>query len=320
MKPTILISRCLGFARCRHDGGRINFTLVDLLKEYVDFITVCPEVEMGLPTPRESLRLVQINDKVHLMQPKTEEDLTAVMDDYAHKKLTDLPRVHGCILKSRSPSCAIKDAKIYSGLEKAPVLEKGAGLFAQHLQRARPHLALEEEGRLTNLRIREHFFSRIFMLARFDEVKQSGEMKQLVALHADNKYLFFAYNQHQKNLLGRIVANHAQLSFDDVCAQYEQTLSALLAKMPSVRNYINAFEHIFGYFSKHLSAQERSYFKELLAQYRSGQLERSAIASLLKSYAIAHQQEYILSQTIFEPFPKGLVTLADTGKTSLLGA
>lgn len=314
MKPTVLISRCLGFAACRYDGSKIRFELLEKMKSQIQFITICPETAIGLPVPRDTLRLVKKEQQIRLIQPATGRDLTDLMQAYGQTELLQLPPLDGCILKSRSPSCGTKDIKIYSGAQQAPVVEKGAGLFAEQLIRHNPQLPIEDEGRLMNLAIREHFLTKLYLNFGLRQIKDCGDIRQLIRFQANNKYLYFAYDQNAKNKLGAIVANHAGHDYRQVWQQYSRQLAILLDKMPSKGNYINAFQHIFGYFSKQLSAAERNFVLDLMAKYKTDQVGRAAITSVLKGYVIQYEIPYLLDQTIFQPFPEELVSLADSGK------
>ena len=108
-KPTVVVSRCLGFAKCRYNGDIIRDKFVDKLKDYVNFITPCPEVEIGLGIPRKPIRLVMEDDKLDLYQPSTGKICTKEMEEYSLNFLDSLGEVHGFILKGRSPSCGTKD-------------------------------------------------------------------------------------------------------------------------------------------------------------------------------------------------------------------
>ena len=55
--PRIVVSKCLEFDKCRYNGLSINDSIIRSLKDYVEFIPICPEVEIGLGTPRDPIRL-----------------------------------------------------------------------------------------------------------------------------------------------------------------------------------------------------------------------------------------------------------------------
>lgn len=316
MKPKILISKCLGFDNCRYNGAMINFDLLDLMKDSIEFIPVCPEMEIGLPVPRESLRLIKKDGDIHLVQPYYNKYYTEDMENYSRELFKSIDDIDGFILKGRSPSCGTKDVKIYSGIEKSPVIEKGEGIFAKEVFNRFPYLPVEEEGRLMNLMIREHFFTKLYAIFNFKDMVKHNSIKELSTFHAKNKYLYFTYDQGQKNILGAIAANHEKKAFDQVAKDYFNEMVNLFSKLPSKKNYINTFQHIFGYFSKKITKEERVYILNLMEKYKKDQIDRSAISSVLNSYAIKYNLDYLLQQTIFEPFPQELVSLKDSGKTS----
>ncbi|NIP36562.1 MAG: DUF1722 domain-containing protein, partial [Thermoplasmata archaeon] len=69
------------------------------------------------------------------------------------------------------------------------------------------HLAVEDEGRLRNMNIREHWLTKVYTLARFREMARDGSMKDLVRFQAEHKFLLMAYNQKEMREMGRVVAN-----------------------------------------------------------------------------------------------------------------
>lgn len=304
-KPTILVSRCLEHDACRYDGQMIPDNFVRILKKYVNFITVCPEVEIGLGTPRDTIRIEKHRDKLELIQPKTGRNLSDVMHAFASKRVGELPRIDGAILKSKSPSCGIKGIPVYNGNGKTS--EKTSGFFAAEVIRAFNHFAVEDEGRLNNARIREHFLSKLFTQWRFQQVKASFKMKDLVAFQAENKYLFMSYNQTKTTELGRIVGNQQKEPVTYVFEYYEKALGELLEKSPPRKRVINALQHIFGYFSKNLNSDEKKHFLELLDDYRVEKIALSSINLLLRSWILRFNETYLKQQRFFNPFPDELM-------------
>nr|WP_300001602.1 DUF523 and DUF1722 domain-containing protein [Tissierella sp.] len=313
-KPRIVVSRCLGFAHCRYNGDVIRDDFVENLTPFVEYITVCPEVEIGLGIPRKPIRLIKENDQLELYQPDTEKLFTKEMQDYNERVLGSLEDIDGFILKGRSPSCGIKDVKVYNGRGKAPVLGKDAGIFGGAVLEKFPHLPVEEEGRLTNLKIREHFLTKLYTMKRFKRIEKEGLMKDLVKFHADNKYLFIAYDQNQSRKLGQIVANHDKLTLEEVVQTYKLVLSETLEEAPKHSNYINSLMHIFGYFSQDLSPEERQFILESFDKFREDKIHLSVPVNLLKSYVLRFKDKNLVDQTIWEPFPDELLDISDTGK------
>jgi uncharacterized protein YbgA (DUF1722 family)/uncharacterized protein YbbK (DUF523 family) len=313
-RPVVVVSKCLEFASCRFNGLRISDEFVRALKDFVKFKKVCPEVEIGMGIPRDPIRVVQSGDVPKLMQPASGKDFTTHMNRFGKKYLTGLDDVDGFILKSRSPSCGIKDVKIYAAVDSKQSLGKQAGFFGQSVMDHFPHAAIEDEGRLTNFRIREHFLTKLYTLATFRKVTKSRSMAELVMFQATNKLLFMAYNQKEMRLMGKVVANHERLKFDEVIALYETHLHRSLDTVARYTSHINVLMHAGGYFSKQLSPAERKYFLEAIDDYRDAKIPLSALLSIIKSWIARFGQTYLASQTYFEPYPIGLVEITDSGK------
>ncbi|MHB1154914.1 MAG: YbgA family protein [Eubacteriales bacterium] len=313
-KPVVVVSRCLGFCKCRYNGDMIKDHFVEALKEHVNFITVCPEVEIGLGVPRNPVRLVLENEKAELYQPADDKTYTKEMEKYAADFFGSANRIHGFILKGRSPSCGIKDVKIYMNKEKSAGSTKGAGLFAAYAMKLYPNLPTEEEGRLTNYAIRENFLTKLYTFFRFQKAKDSGSMKELVKFHSDHKYLLLAYNQSQTRILGKITANHEKKPFKEITDEYELHLGLAFARLPSKNNYINTFMHIFGYFSDELTDREKTFILDRFQKFKEDKLHISVVLNLLRTYVIKYNQEYLLNQVIWAAYPEELLDISDSGK------
>lgn len=313
-RPKVVVSKCLEFGACRYNGDRITDATVARLNDFVDFYPICPEIEIGLGTPREVIRLVVDGECSKLVQPKYNRDLTENMISFSNDFLQNLIEVDGFLLKSRSPTCGITDAKIYAKIDNSPVVRTGSGTFATQIQSIYPSKPMEDEGRLKNFILREHFFTHLFTVSDFRIVKQSMKISALMNFHAKNKYLFMACHQENMREMGRIVANHKNLSIQEVFDQYEDGLSRLFAKPLKITSHINVCEHVFGYFSKQLTTGEKQHFYTLLEQYREKKIPLSSVLVVLRSWCYRFENEYLLNQTYFEPYPEDLIAISDSGK------
>ncbi|NYT03112.1 MAG: DUF1722 domain-containing protein, partial [Candidatus Methanofastidiosa archaeon] len=262
LKPRIVISKCIEFDSCRYNGQMISSDFVEKLKSFVEFIPICPEFEIGLGVPRDPIRIVSFAGEMKLIQPKTEKDVTKQMIDFSNSFLDNIINIDGFILKSKSPSCGIKDTKIFSGYGSPPNQSKGSGFFGKAVLERYPNLAIEDEGRLINSRIKQHFLTKIYALRRFREVKKSMSKKDLVEYQSYNKLLFTAYNQKETKELGRIVANMDKGPIEKIFQNYEKHLYALFSKPPKCSPNINTLLHGFGYISKNLNKKEKEFFLE----------------------------------------------------------
>jgi uncharacterized protein YbgA (DUF1722 family)/uncharacterized protein YbbK (DUF523 family) len=314
-RPVIVVSKCLEFEPVRWDGQMISEPLVRALREHVDFIPVCPEVEIGLGVPRKPVRIVDDGSGRRLIQLETERDVTEEMTRFAHNFLSSMENVDGFLLKSRSPSSGIKDVKVYPGTGRVAASGRGAGFFGGAVLGKFPGLAVEDEGRLKDFDIREPFLAKVFAHADLRRVTRSGRMKELVNFHSRNKHLLMAYNQKEMRVLGRIVANPEREDFGKVVSEYEQHFNLALGRKPRKGSVINVLMHALGYFKDRLGSAEKSHFLDLLGSYRDGKLPLIALLTLVKSWGLKYQVPYILEQTLFEPFPEGLVSMRDSGKS-----
>lgn len=309
-RPKVVISKCFEFENVRYDGGVISSVFVKKLMPHVDFIPVCPEVEIGLGTPRDPLRIVSVESKLRLIQPATNLDLTDEMTRFANSFLGSLPEVDGFILKSRSPTSAIKDAKVYpSTNRKVAPISKGPGFFGREVLQRFSDLAVEDEGRLRNPRIKEHFLTKLFTIASFREVKASDSLRNLVNFHSENKLLLKAYNQKEMRNLGRIVGNQNRKTFPETLEDYEQHFFKALEKPPRCGSNINVLMNSMGYFSNKLTKEEKSFFLDSLEKYGAGKLPFSVNIGILRAWIIRFEEDYLAKQTLFEPYPEDLMDI-----------
>ncbi|KGQ21847.1 YbgA family protein [Thermus filiformis] len=304
-RPRVVVSACLGFAPVRYSGELIPDRVVRALAEHVEFVPVCPEVAIGLGVPRPTVRLVRGKDGVRMVQPRTGEDLTERMEGFSRGFLQGLGRVEGFLLKNRSPSCALKDAKVYAGLEGG-VVERGPGLFARAVEEAFPLLPKEDEGRLSSARVRAHFFTRLFALARLRQVE---DLPGLMAFHARYKLLLLAHSPKEARALGRLLGEAKGRPFPEVLRAYEEGFlraTRLPFRLPPMAD---ALLHAFGHFKRALSPREKAHFLALLEDFRAERVPLEAPLALLHSWALRLGEGYLEAQALFAPYPRALMDL-----------
>jgi uncharacterized protein YbgA (DUF1722 family) len=241
-----------------------------------------------------------------LIQPETGLDLTEKIRGFSSGFLDGLEEIDGFILKNRSPSCGIGDVKFYAGPEKAAALGRTSGFFGAAVLEKFGDTAIEDEGRLNNLGIREHFLTRIFAFAGFRKLQASGSIHDLVRFHAANKLLLMAYNQTKMRELGRIVANKDRFPTATVLQLYRSCFTQALAKPPRHASPVNVLMHALGYFKKELSPREKRHFLAVLDAYRLGAAPLSSAVSIIRSWIVRFEIEYLHEQTFFDPFPEVL--------------
>lgn len=314
IKPIIVVSKCLGFDKCKFNGTMENNDFIEKLKEYVEFITVCPEVECGLPIPRDSMRIVQIDDDIKLIQSKTKIDLTDKMNKFSKNFLSENTEIDGFILKSKSPSCGINDAKIYSSFEKGSQYKKGKGFFVKEIIKKYPNFCVENEGRLTNFKIREFFLTRIFLLANFKYVKKQKDINSLKNFHLKNTLLFFSYSQKYSKILDKLIYDSDNVNMDILIHEYEFNLLKLLDKAPRYTSNINVLLKSVEQFRLKITDEEMQFIWNVIDKYRNGFVPFSVPLYLVKGYVVRFNIENLANQSFFEPYPEALVQLADSGK------
>ncbi len=165
-----------------------------------------------------------------------------------------------------------------------------------------------------NFTIRESFLTRLFIFARFREMKKSSSHHALVEFHTDNKFIFMTYNQKEMRTLGRIIGNQNKFEFKDVISEYENHLHRAMFNNPRRQTHINTLMHAIGYFSKNLDGKEKAYFLDLLERYRDHKIPLSALLAVLQSWIVKYDQDYLARQSYFEPYPRELVEISDSGK------
>ena len=313
-RPRVVISRCIEFGHCRWNGLVIASDAVKIMRPRIDFLPVCPEMQISLGCPREPVRLVDGWERPRLLQPATGRDCTEEMHRFAEKFLDSLGgEVDGFVLKSRSPSCGATDAKLYARSDSQMSRGKSQGLFAAAVLARFPHLPIEDEGRLRNFLIREHFLIRIHALARWRAVRPALRMDKLVDFHAANKLLLMAHNEVAMRRMGRLVANHARRPAGGVFAAYERLLHEALREPARPEACINVLEHAMGFFKRRASDLEKSFLIREIGLYRRGRAPLSVPVSLLRAWIVRFNEEYLARQTFFLPYPEELVSITDSG-------
>jgi uncharacterized protein YbgA (DUF1722 family)/uncharacterized protein YbbK (DUF523 family) len=310
-RPRLVVSRCIEFDPCRYDGSKIPSPVVAQLKSHADCIPVCPEVEIGLGIPRATVRIVRLEGRDHLLQPATGRDVTGEMTVFANRFLDSLPPVDGFILKGGSPTSGTSGVRVYPSAEKSMAIEKTAGFFAREVLKRFFELPIEDELRLNNARIRDHFLTAIFTLAAFRKVEETRNRETLVQFHATNKFLLMACHQQLMRDMGRLVASRAKTDPEELFFHYRHLLYAALAQVPRYTNNINVLQHTMGYFSDLVTHEEKAYCLRLIDRYKEGHATLAEPRDLLRSWVIRFKEPALLNQTFFAPYPAELTDMPE---------
>jgi uncharacterized protein YbgA (DUF1722 family)/uncharacterized protein YbbK (DUF523 family) len=264
------ISTCLLGENVRYDGGhKLDRFLTDTLGQYVEYVPVCPEVECGLPIPRESMHLEGDPDSPTLVTSKTKQDMTGRMVQWAMKRVVELEKKDLCgfIFKSDSPSSGMERVKVYN--EKGMPVKKGVGMFAKIFMEHFPLLPVEEDGRLHDPGLRENFIERIFALKRWREVLEKKERRgNVVDFHTRHKLLIFSHSPKLYQSMGKLVAKAKELPLKELYQQYQTILMEALQLKTTPKKNSNVLMHMMGYFREQLSAHEKKELLEVIEHYR----------------------------------------------------
>jgi uncharacterized protein YbgA (DUF1722 family) len=231
------------------------------------------------------------------------------MSAFAAGFLDPLPPIDGFILKGGSPTSGTRNVRVYPSMEKSAAIAKSAGFFAREVLKRYPDLPVEDELRLNNQRIRDHFLSAIFTLAAFRGVEETRNREALVQFHAENKLLLLALSQKMLREMGRLVASRAAVEPGELFLQYRRMLSIALARAPRYTGNVNVLLHALGYFADRISDEERAYCIRLIDRYKNGHATLAEPRGLLRSWVIRFQEPYLMNQSFFAPYPIELVDL-----------
>lgn len=305
------VSACLLGKLVRYDGGHQHDRfLTDTLGTYVEYVPVCPEVECGLPVPREAMRLVGNAQDPRLVTRKSGKDYTDQMKKWASQRLQELAgeNLDGFVFKRMSPSSGMARVKVYS--ESGMAVNKGIGIFAAAFMERFPYLPVEEDGRLNDPGLRENFIQRIFVHRRWRELVTTAKKRGgLVDFHTTHKLLLLSHSEKDYREMGRLVAKAKELTIDELFTRYEEQLMQALTKKSTIKKHINVLTHIFGYFKNDLSALEKQEVLEILDQYHQGLIPLIVPLTLMNFFTRKFKQEYLANQHYLDPHPLQLKLL-----------
>ena len=299
------ISSCLLGERVRYDGQhKLDPFLAETLGTYVEYVPVCPEVECGLPVPREAMRLVGSVESPRLLTQRTARDLTDQMLAWAAAKLNSLANMNLCgfIFKAKSPSSGMERVKVYNG--HGGLSGRGSGLFAREFMKRFPLLPVEDEGRLQDPDLRENFIERIFTLGRYREaIRTKASTRALMRFHEANKYLILSHSPADCRAMGALLATSSGEGVPSAAAAYEQHLLRALKLKCTPGKHANVLQHMLGFFKDLLDADEKQEMLEILQQFRAGDVPLIVPVTLMKHHVRKFRVAYLANQSYLQPHP-----------------
>ncbi|MFQ3171858.1 MAG: hypothetical protein ACI9DG_001896 [Oleispira sp.] len=306
------ISSCLMGENVRFDSGhKKNSYVTGILSDYFDFLPFCPEVSIGLGIPRETIRLVNVDDETRCVGTKTADlDVTEQLYQSADDQKSWHAELSGYILKKDSPTCGMERVKLYKGIEKGGMAEKIAiGLYAKRLMENFPYLPIEEEGRLSDAHLRENFIQRVYIYSRWQTMAREGfTLAGLQAFHAKHKYIFMSHNQTLGRTLGASLANSRQ-GIDALAFEYLASMMTLLKSNASRKNHVNTLQHIQGYLKSDLDTGDKEELRATIENYHQGLVPLIVPITLLRHHFRRHPKDYINNSFYLHPHPGQMMLL-----------
>ena len=306
-KPKIVVSECLYGTKCRYDGQGYNDKVIQSLKDYVDIQTVCPELAIGLSIPREPIRIEmnKENEEYRLIDYNSKNDYTNQMTEFSEEFINGLDDIDGFILKSRSPTCGLKDAKVYYCGNKCSIRSNENGFFSQKIIDKYDYLHIENEGRLKNYNIRDNFFTRIFFI---NNLKNN---KNIIEFHKNNLLLLKSYDEESTNEVSDILNENRM---EDQVHQYKEKVLNIVSNQRKKENKLSIIIKVFEKYKNMLNEEEINMFNGLIESYENQRIPFSTLEVVIKMYATRFKDKDILNQTFFYPYPENLINITDSGK------
>lgn len=307
-RPQIGISRCLLGENVRYNAShKLDNYIKNKLGKFVDFVPICPEVEIGMGTPREAVQLFEINGEVKMISENSKTDFTNEMNDWAAKKALDIKDLNLCgfILKSKSPSCGVFRTRLYRD-NKPPSLNY-SGLFTQALKKELPQLLIEEEGRMHDDVIRDNFIERIFINHSWSKLLEVPTVSKFIKFHESLKYTIMSHSPKLQKELGHIVASVNKNRLKEALDTYYKLLIVCLGNYANIKSHRNVLDHIAGYFKNDISNDEKKEIKRLIENYYDGFTPLIVPITILNHYKNKYNKEYLMNQVYLDPHPLELL-------------
>jgi uncharacterized protein YbbK (DUF523 family)/uncharacterized protein YbgA (DUF1722 family) len=308
IRPRIVLSRCLNIAYVRYNGGIIENDFTRRLMKYVDYVSVCPEVDIGMSVPRPPVVLYKKCDSIRMIEPSSMRDYTDDILSFADRFLVSVGEVDGFVLKSKSPSCGVKDAKLYQENLIGLINAKSNGLFAQKVIERFSYLPVESEGRLNDYWIRRDFLTKIFSFARLRYLKSNcKDINDLMRFHQQHKYLLMLYDPNSLKRMGNMVGNWKKYGLEITLKVYVEMFYKAFSRRSNIKKHVNVIQHILGYFSKKVNQSEKKHLHVMLEKFMNNSLQIEVLLEYIRGFIYRFDDEYLASQFYLNPFPEELI-------------
>ena len=311
-KIRIGVSSCLIGEKVRWNGDHKQDRYVrEILSRYFEYIPVCPEVEVGMGVPRETVALYGEPEKPSMISKKTQTDWTKPMEKYIKSRINTLSAddLCGYIFKSKSPSCGMGRVPLYSEFGSHKV-KHGPGMFANAFINSFPLVPTEDEGRLNDPRIRENFIVRVFSFKRFNLLlNEKFSLGKWVKFHTQHKFLLLAHSRKHYDDLGALVAHSKTIKPSELKKKYGELFMEALTSKSTPKKNTDVLLHMMGFLKKLLTKIEKEDILSTIEDYRSEILPLIVPVTLIRHQVKKHNIEYLHDQVYLNPHPKELMLL-----------
>lgn len=306
--------------KVRYDGGHLRSRIcMEHLDEYCDWVPTCPEMAIGMPSPRPTIHLVHENNRIKLLNVKDHSiDYTEKMENFAEERISHLSDLCGYVVAKNSPSCGMERVKLWQDVKrdggfKTELRDRdGVGVFTRLLMERYPNMPVEEDGRLNDARLRDNFIARIFTYHHWLNLVEEGiTYHALYQFHARVKYALMACDVNVYRSLGRFLADSNTSGTKDSSEVAEQYISELMAALKCVakpRAHHNTLLHIMGYFKNDLSSLERQNLRKVIDDYYQEIVPLGVPINIIRLYLKKYPNDYLSNQFYLFPYPRELAT------------
>jgi uncharacterized protein YbgA (DUF1722 family)/uncharacterized protein YbbK (DUF523 family) len=309
-KVKIGVSSCLLGERVRWNGDHKKDRYVrDVLTKYFKYVPICPEMEVGMGVPRETVALYGSLEKSLMISKKTQTDWTKPMQHYTKDRINSLTHDNLCgfIFKSKSPSCGIARVPVYAEFGSQST-RHGAGMFAQAFMDKFPLIPTEDEGRLNDPRIRENFLVRVFCLHRFQRLlKEKFSLGAWVEFHTQHKFLLLSHSRKHYDTLGKLIADAKSIKRSELKNRYGEIFMEALTLKSTPKKNTDVLLHMMGFLKKILTKGEKEYILHTIEDFRKELVPLIVPITLIRHQVNKHNIEYLKGQVYLNPHPKELM-------------
>jgi uncharacterized protein YbbK (DUF523 family)/uncharacterized protein YbgA (DUF1722 family) len=302
------VSACLLGHQVRWDGQhKRDAWLMEVLGPRVEWVPVCPELEIGLGVPREPIRLVG-NPRAPRLVSESGVDLTRRMSTWTERRARELEALElsGYVLKKNSPSCGMERVRVHPAKGGRP-RRQGVGLFARRLMKQFPLLPIEEEARLGDPLVREEFLERIFAYARWREALAAGMTPQALArFHDCHELALLAHSPSAQRRLGALIASARPDVFPRAVDTYGRRFLGTLRTPATRSGHARVLRLVLEHLRGALPGEELTELESAIREYRRGITSRMVPLALARQLAQKVASDWLASQVYLNPNPDEL--------------